>query len=128
MRYPNDFLTIQKDRFSIRKYIQELFRVILYPLVLSRTILPRLPTRKDSQELFGISQKYSVTFLQHNFDCPSFHLLRLRFKKSGPWVCWQCGACHARHQHSRITDRRNNYFCIPAMHFLHGLFVWTHYP
>ena len=95
MRYPNNPLTIRKDRFSIRKYSQELFRVILYPLVLSRTIMRRLPTRKDSQGLFGISQKDSVTFLQHNFDCPSLHVLRLRFKKSGPWVCWQCGAYHA---------------------------------
>ena len=29
------------------------------------------------------------------------------------------------YHHIRTTAQRNNYFCIPAMHFLHGLFVWT---
>ena len=125
MRYPNDFLTIRKDRFSIRKYSQELFRVILYPLVLSRTIMPRLPTQKDSQGLFGISQKDSVTFLQHNFDSASFHVLRLRPERLALACADNLGLFTLCDQHSRTTDQRKNYFCIPAMHFLHGLFVWT---
>ena len=61
-----------------------------------------------------------MTFLQHNFDCASFHLLRLRFKKSGPWVCWQCGACHA------LTPPYQNHSAAQQLflHTCYAFFAW----